>query len=262
MSFRFTHAIVRPPSSNFADGLTSVALGAPDFALALEEHARYCEALERCGLELVRLPEDPAHPDATFVEDTAILSPRCNVLARPGAPSRAGEVTAIRAALAAFAALAITPNAIEPPGTLDGGDICEADEHFLIGVSQRTNWDGAAQLAAFLTRAGYSSSCIDIRAIPGILHLKSGIASLGDERIVAIDSLIDHPALKNHELVRVPSDEEYAANCVRVNDHVLMAAGFPRMRLAVEQLGYDSIVLDMSEFQKMDGGLSCLSLRF
>ena len=259
MSFRFTRAIVRPPSSNFADGLTSVSLGTPDFALALEQHAQYCDALERVGLELVRLPEDPAHPDATFVEDTAILSVRCNVLTRPGASSRAGEVTAIRAALASFD---IKPTAIESPGTLDGGDICEAGEHFFIGISQRTNWDGAAQLAAFLTKAGYTSACIDIRAVPGILHLKSGIASLGDERIVAIDSLIDHPALKNHELVRVPPGEEYAANCVRVNDHVLMAAGFPRMRLAVEQLGYDSIVLDMSEFQKMDGGLSCLSLRF
>jgi dimethylargininase len=92
--------------------------------------------------------------------------------------------------------------------------------------------------------------------------LKSGIAALDDERIVAIDSLMDQPALKNYEIVRVPPGEEYAANCVRVNDHVLTAAGFPGMRRTLEQLGYDLIVLDMSEFQKMDGGLSCLSLRF
>ena len=133
---------------------------------------------------------------------------------------------------------------------------------FFIGVSQRTNWDGAAQLAAFLAKAGYESSCIDIRAIPGILHLKSGIASLGDGRIAAIASLAGHPALKGHDLVHVPPGEEYAANCVRVNDRLLMAAGFPRMQRALERLGYDLIVLDMSEFQKMDGGLSCLSLRF
>jgi dimethylargininase len=259
MAFRFTRAIVRPPSSNFADGLTSVALGKPDFALALEQHARYCEALERCGLQLVRLPEDPAHPDATFVEDTAILSARCNVLARPGAPSRAGEIASTRSALSAFA---IEPQAIEPPGSMDGGDICEAGDHFFIGVSQRTNWEGAAQLAAFLTKAGYTSACMDIRAVPGILHLKSGIASLDDERIVAIDSLVDHPALKGFELVRVPPGEDYAANCVRVNDHVLMAAGFRRMEQTLERLGCDVIVLGMSEFQKMDGGLSCLSLRF
>lgn len=259
MSFRFTRAIVRPPSSNFADGLTSVTLGRPDFARALEQHAAYCEALETCGLEVTHLPEDSAHPDATFVEDTAVLAARCSVLTRPGAPSRAGEVAAIRGALMAAA---LKLEEIAAPGTLDGGDICEHGEHFFIGVSQRTNWEGAAQLAAFLGKAGYESSCIDTRTVPDILHLKSGIASLDDDRIVAIDSLIGHPALKGRDMVRVPQGEEYAANCVRVNDHVLMPAGFPRMHESLNALGYSLIPLDMSEFQKMDGGLSCLSLRF
>jgi len=259
MSFRFTRAIVRPPSANFADGLTSVTLGTPDFTLALEQHAAYCKALERAGLELVRLPEDPVHPDATFVEDTAVLSARCNVLTRPGAESRAGEVAAIGAVLAS---LGIEPQAIEAPGTLDGGDVCDADGHFFIGVSQRTNWDGAAQLAALLNKAGYTSACIDVRAVPGILHLKSGIASLGGGRIVAIDSLAGHPALRNHEIVRVRQGEEYAANCVRVNDRVLVPAGFPYVRRMLDGLGYETIALEMSEFRKMDGGLSCLSLRY
>jgi dimethylargininase len=259
MSHRFTRAIVRPPSSNFADGLTSVALGKPDFALAIAQFAQYCAALERCGLQLVTLPEDAAHPDATFVEDTAVLSARCNVITRPGAPSRAGETAAIGAALAV---LKIKTVAIESPGTLDGGDICEAGEQFFIGVSKRTNWDGAQQLAASLEKAGYSTACIDIREEPDILHLKSGIASLGDNRIVAIDSLAGHHALRKHEIVRVAAGEEYAANCVRVNDHVLIAAGFPKVAQSLAKRGYDSIVLDMSEFQKMDGGLSCLSLRF
>jgi dimethylargininase len=259
MAHRFTRAIVRPPSANFADGLTSVALGKPDFALAIAQYAQYCTALERCGLQLVNLPEDPAHPDATFVEDAAVLSARCNVITRPGAPSRAGEITAIGEALAV---LKIKTVAIEPPGMLDGGDICEAGDHFFIGVSQRTNWDGAQQLAAFLEKAGYSTACIDIRAVPDILHLKSGIAWLGDNRVVSIESLAGHHALKGHEIVRVAAGEEYAANCVRVNDHLLVAAGFPKMAQSLAKLGYDSIVLEMSEFQKMDGGLSCLSLRF
>jgi dimethylargininase len=259
MSTRFTRAIVRAPASNFADGLTSVALGRPDLALALEQHARYCSALEVAGLELVHLPDDPVHPDATFVEDTAVLSPRCNVLARPGAASRAGEVEAIRTALAS---LSIVPNAIEPPGSLDGGDICEADGHFFIGVSRRTNWDGAAQLAALLNKAGCTSACVDIRAMPDILHLKSGIAWLGDGRVIAIDALAGHPALRNYELIQVHPEDAYAANCVRVNGRLLLAAGFPRVHDALTRLGYDLMVLDMSEFQKMDGGLSCLSLRF
>jgi dimethylargininase len=259
MSFRFTRAIVRPPSANFADGLTSVALGTPDFALTLEQHARYCDALERCGLTLTRLPEDRAHPDSTFVEDTAVLSERCNVLTRPGAASRSGEAESMRNALAS---LKIAFKEIEAPGTLDGGDICEHGDHFFIGVSQRTNWEGAAQLAAYLGKAGYESSCIDIRAVSGILHLKSGIASLDDERIVAIDSLLGHPALNGRDIVCVPQGDEYAANCVRVNDHVLVPAGFPRMHETLDALGYSLIALEMSEFQKMDGGLSCLSLRF
>jgi dimethylargininase len=259
MSHRFTRAIVRPPSSNFADGLTSAALGKPDFALATKQYSQYCAALERCGLKLVSLPEDSAHPDATFVEDAAVLSARCNVITRPGAPSREGEITAIREALAR---LDINTVAIEPPGTLDGGDICDADGHFFIGVSRRTNWNGAQQLAAFLDKAGYTSACVDIRAVPDILHLKSGIASLGDNRIVAIDSLAHHHALKNHELVRVAPGEEYAANCVRVNDQVFVAAGFPSFERTLTSLGYATIALEMSEFQKMDGGLSCLSLRF
>lgn len=259
MSHRFTRAIVRPPSSNFADGLTSVALGKPDFAVAIGQYARYCAALERCGLTLIDLPEDPAYPDATFVEDAAVLSSRCNVITRPGAPTRAGETTAIHEALTR---LDIETVAIEPPGTLDGGDICDAGEHFFIGVSKRTNWDGARQLAAFLEKANYTSACIDIRAVPDILHLKSGIASLGDNRVVAIDSLAGHHALKGYEIVRVAPGEEYAANCVRVNDHVLIAAGFPGLEQTLMSLGYAVISLEMGEFQKMDGGLSCLSLRF
>ena len=259
MSHRFTRAIVRPPGSNFADGLTSVALGKPDFSRALRQFARYCAALERCGLQLIPLPDDPEHPDATFVEDAAVLSARCNVITRPGAPSRAGETTEIREALTA---LEIKTVSIEEPGTLDGGDICEAGDHFFIGVSQRTNWDGAQQLAAFLEKAGYTTACIDIRAVPDILHLKSGIASLGDHRVVAIDSLSGHHALKNHEVVRVAAGEEYAANCVRVNDHVLVAAEFAGFQKTLTSLGYAAIPLEMSEFQKMDGGLSCLSLRF
>ncbi len=259
MSFRFTRAIVRPPSSNFADGLTSVSLGKPDLARALRQFARYCAALERCRLQLVTLPDDPEHPDSTFVEDTAVLAARCNVITRPGAPSRGGETTEIREALSG---LDINTVSIETPGTLDGGDICDADGHFFIGVSQRTNWDGAQQLAAFLEKAGYSTASVDIRDVPDILHLKSGIASLGDNRVVAIDSLAGHHALKNHEIVHVSPGEEYAANCVRVNDYVLVAAGFPSFERTLKSLGYAAIALDMSEFQKMDGGLSCLSLRF
>lgn len=255
----FTRAIVRPPSANFADGLTTQDLGAPSYALALQQHALYCQALRQCGLELTELPPDPAYPDSTFVEDTAILTPRGAILARPGALSREGEVAAMRPVLEHFYDRLAE---ITAPGTLDGGDICEAGEHFFIGVSERTNEAGALQLAEFLASLGYTSDLVDIRGVPGILHLKSGIASLGDGRLALIDALAGHPAFRGYQVIRLEPPENYAANCVRVNDYVLVALGFPRFQRALQDLGYRPLPLDMSEYQKMDGGLSCLSLRF
>lgn len=255
----FRRAIVRPPAGNFADGLTTVDLGVPDVAKALEQYARYCEALERCGLELVRLPADPRYPDSTFVEDTAILTARGAILTRPGAPSREGEVAGIEEAVSRFFPELAR---IESPGTVDGGDICEAGGDFFIGLSERTNEEGAGQLGAQLHRMGFTSATVDIRGIAGILHLKSGIAALSERRLVVIDTLAAHPAFRGYELVRVAPAENYAANCVRVNDAVLVAAGYPKLESFIRALGPAVIPLDMSEFAKMDGGLSCLSLRF
>ncbi len=255
----FRRAIVRPPAANFAEGLTTVDLGVPDVARALAQHERYCEALERCGLALTRLDADPDFPDSTFVEDTAILTRRGGVLTRPGAASRAGEAVAIQPALAPhFPALA----RIEAPGTVDGGDVCEAGDHFFIGISRRTNAEGARQLASHLARMGFTSAEVDIRGIEGILHLKSGIAAVADRRLALIDALAPHPAFRGYERVPVDPSESYAANCVRVNDALLVAAGHPRFEAAARGLGLEILALDMSEFKKMDGGLSCLSLRF
>jgi dimethylargininase len=255
----FRRAIVRPPAPNFADGLTTVDLGAPDVDQALEQYERYCEALEGCGLELVRLLADPRYPDSTFVEDTAILTERGAILTRPGAPSREGEVAAIREAVSWFFP---DPVRIDAPGTVDGGDICEAGSHFFIGVSERTNEEGARQLAAHLERMRFTSATVDIRGVAGILHLKSGIAALDGRRLVVIDTLAADPAFRGYELVRVDPSENYAANCVRVNDAVLVAEGFPKFEASLRALGLKTVALDMSEFEKMDGGLSCLSLRF
>ena len=255
----FRRALVRPPAPNFADGLTTVDLGVPDVERAVAEFAFYCEALERCGLALTRLDADPRFPDSTFVEDTAILTARGAVLTRPGAPSRAGEVADIERALAPYFP---DPARIAAPGTVDGGDICEAGDHFFIGISERTNAEGARQLAGHLAKMGFTSAEVDIRGIAGILHLKSGIAAVSERRLVLIDALAGHPAFRGYERVAVDPSESYAANCVRVNDALLVAAGYPKFEAAARALGLEVIALDMSEFAKMDGGLSCLSLRF
>jgi dimethylargininase len=255
----FTRAIVRPPGASFADGITSSGLGAPDLALALEQHEAYCRTLERLGLSLVRLPADPEFPDSTFVEDAAIVTGRGAILTRPGAPSRAGEVTALGAALDRwFRELA----RITPPGTVDGGDVCEAGEHFFVRVGDRTNEEGAAQLTAWFAARGFGSSTIDLRQVPGLLHLKTGISWLGGRRLIAWREVTGHEALRGWEVIDVPRGEEYAANCIKVNETVLVARGFPKTAALLRGLGHQVVELDMSEYRKMDGGLSCLSVRW
>ena len=260
----FSRAIVRPPDRNFAGGLSSAAEGVPDIGRALEQHARYVQALRDCGLNVTRLEPDEKYPDGTFVEDTSIVTERGAILTRPGAPSREGEVRSMSECLRNFYP---DPARISVPGSVDGGDICEADGHFLIGISARTNAHGAHQLAQHLGRWGYTSSTIDIRDNPALLHLKSGIAYLGEGLWVAAGSGIeDHlrsqEGIDVRDVILVAPDECYAANCVRVNDVVFVADGYPQMSEALRSRGCRAVHLDMSEFRKMDGGLSCLSLRF
>lgn len=255
----YKHAIVRTPGSNFAAGLTTASLGVPRYDDVLAQHAHYCEALKECGLSLTTLEADLRYPDSTFVEDTAVLTERGAILTRPGAPSREGEVDAIRSAILRFFPSTLT---IDAPGTLDGGDICEAGTHFFLGISHRTNQEGAHQLAAHLAGLGYTSSKIDIRMMSSILHLKSGISFIGDNTLIVMEEMADIAHFRDFNLIRVEPQESYAANCVRVNDRVLIAAGYPRLTAELVDRGFDPLILNMSEFQKMDGGLSCLSLRF
>lgn len=253
-------AIVRSPSRNFADGLTSSDLPRPDYELAVKQHDQYCLALESLNLRLTRLPADERYPDSTFVEDTAILTERLAVITRPGAPSRRSEVNEIRQTLDQFYSSVRT---IAEPGTLDGGDVCQVEDHFFIGISERTNVDGATQLSGMLKSVGYSSAFIDIRDwSPRLLHLKSGLAYLGGNNLVVDGELSGRAEFQGFQLISPDADEAYAANCLGFGDTVLIAAGHPRFESQLRKFGFSTIALDMSEFQKMDGGLSCLSLRF
>jgi dimethylargininase len=258
---RFTRALVRPPGDSFAAGLTTARLGPPDVALARAQHAACTRALEECGLAVTRLSVDDAHPDSPFVEDTALVTARGALLTRPGAESRRGEVAAVARALVEFFPAAETES-VRAPGTLDAGDVCEADGHFFIGVSERTNEEGARQLVDWLTRRGFTSATVDIRALPGLLHLKSGLAHLGGRLLLAVEALTGHPALRGWDVLRAPPDEDYAANCVLVNDVVLAPAGFPKTAALLRAAGRRVVELEVSEFRKMDGGLSCLALRW
>lgn len=257
---RLTQAIVRLPGSNFAAGLAStIGGGAPDVDVALIQHERYCSELRNCGLQLTSLPADLSHPDSTFIEDTAILTARAVIITRPGAPSRLAETVATRDSLSKFFDVI---HEINEPGTLDGGDICEVDDDFIIGLSARTNEQGARQLTAFLHDLGHNSLVVDIRGSTTLLHLKTGLSYLGDGLCIVAPDAPFVKALKRYELITVSKAEAYAANCIRVNEHILVAAGYPELLEALAARDLQVKVLQMSEFRKMDGGLSCLSLRF
>jgi dimethylargininase len=255
----FTRAIVRPPADTFANGITSGALGLPDFKKARAQHQAYRHALERAGLRVTELAESRDFPDATFVEDVAVINGSVAMITRPGAQSRRGEVDLIRDALSQCQ---FSVDEISAPATLDGGDVCDADGHFFIGLSERTNAEGAEQLAQWLSANGCTSTVIDVRGIDSLLHFKSGFTYLGDDTMVAAGDLSGHPAFRQYRLVPVVPEEAYASNCIRINDRVLVPGGFPILTRTLGSLGYTVDEVDVSEFQKMDGGLSCLSLRF
>ncbi|MGE4440524.1 MAG: dimethylarginine dimethylaminohydrolase family protein [Desulfomicrobium sp.] len=250
----FSHAITRIPGPDYQSGLTTSTLPAPDLALALEQHAAYVRCLESLGLSVEVLPAAPGFPDACFVEDTAVVVRETAVISRPGAPSRTGETALIETALAARRPLA----RIVAPGTLDGGDILQVGKRFFIGVSDRTNEDGAGQLAAILAVHGYQSSII--RVAEG-LHLKSSLNFVGKNTMLVTADFAGHPAIEDFRQIVCPEGEEYAANTLLVNDTLIMPLGYPRTRALLEPLGLPIVELDTSEYRKMDGGLTCLSLR-
>jgi dimethylargininase len=252
---RFNRAIVRRLGPSFGHGLTTSEEGPPDFELAERQHRAYVDAMVDLGLEIVELGVLEGFPDAYFVEDTAIVGDTFAVLARPGAIERRGEEETIAAALSEFR----TIDRIEAPGTVDGGDILEIGDHYLIGVSDRTNEEGAAQLGRILSAHEKSWQAM---AVGSGLHLKSSIAALDDETVLVTAEYVDRPEIARWRKVTTEPGEEYAANCVRVNDALLVAAGYSRTAEKIEAYAQKLVVLDVSEARKMDGGLSCMSLRF
>ena len=147
---------------------------------------------------------------------------------------------------------------IVSPGTLDGGDVLQVGDHFYIGLTRRTNREGAEQLSALLRRYGFDASFVELRRF---LHLKTGVSYLGGGDLLVAGELVANDEFEGFDKIVVSPEEEYCANCVRVNDHVLVAGGCEKTIEKIVERGYEVIELEMSEFRKLDGGLSCLSLR-
>ncbi|MEW6996386.1 dimethylarginine dimethylaminohydrolase family protein [Colwelliaceae bacterium BS250] len=252
----FTRAIVRKPCQAMLNGLTEASMGLPDYALACEQHQDYISALKECGLEVTELPAIEAYPDSCFVEDVALITPKCAILTHPGASSRRGEVSHIEEAIKSF-----YPDLerIDLAGHVEAGDIMMVGDHFYIGLSARTDAEGAAQLIKILVKHNLSGSMVEMSEL---LHLKTGLSYLENNNLLTFGEMNSHADFTKFNRIEIDSDEDYAANSVWINGTVLVPKGFPKALHAIQQLGYKTREVAMSEFQKLDGGLSCLSLRF
>ena len=252
---RFTRALCRRPGADFAAGLTTSGEAAPDYDAMLAQHAAYVAALAAAGLTVEVLEPLPGHPDAHFVEDTAIVAAEIAVLTLPGAPARRGEVESIAVALARH----LPVLALTPPATLDGGDVLQVGRRVFVGLSGRTNEAGAEQLGALLAAHEYATTAVPVSAG---LHLKSSVNALDEETLLLTAVLADLPVFRDYERLIVPPGEEYAANVLAVNDALLMPRGYPETRRRLAQLGRPIVELEVSAARAMDGGLTCMSLRF
>lgn len=252
----FKNVIVKTPGKSYVNGLTTSDLGTPDYGLLLAQHEAYVNALKACGVEVTLLPESEEYPDSTFVEDAAVVTPDFAIITNPGAESRNGEKEEIEAVLKQFYSKF---HYITLPGTLDGGDVLQVDKHFYIGISERTNREGAEQFTNIVEAEGYTATIVQLQEF---FHLKTGIAYLGNNTIAAAGEFLDHPDFASFEKVEIPAADEYSANCIKVNDYVIIPKGFDDTKHKLLERGLETIELEMSEFQKHDGGLSCLSLRF
>jgi len=252
----FTNAIVRTPCRGITDGLSTSSLGKPDYLMAIRQHSKYTDVLKQLGLNVRILPEEENFPDSTFIEDIALCTSHCSIITSPGAESRREEIKGIRKILENYYT---DIEEIKSPGTLEAGDVMMVGNHFFIGISNRTNAEGADQLIRILENYGMTGSKVPLRKM---LHLKSGTSYLENDNLLVCGEFIDNKAFAGFKRIEIDDEEAYAANSLWVNGTVLVPEGFPRTRDKIERAGYKTIVLDVSEFRKADGGLSCLSLRF
>jgi dimethylargininase len=252
----FEHIITRTPCRALVDGISSANLGKPVYEQALQQHHAYVCALQMCGVAVTILPPDEEFPDSVFVEDPALCTPHCAIVTRPGADRRRGEADCIAPVLARFYR---NVERIVEPGTLEGGDVMVVGTHYYVGCSRRTNERGARQLIGILEKYGMTGSIVGMKEA---LHLKTGLAYLEHNNLLASGEFVTEPLFGAFNIIQVPDEQSYAANCIWVNDRVIMPLGYRSIRQQIVALGYEVIEVDTSEFRKVDGGVSCLSLRF
>ncbi len=204
---------------------------------------------------MIRVEPDNRFPDCCFVEDPAIVAGDAAVITRMGVPSRVGEEIAIREALRPFKQI----REILSPGTLEGGDVLQIDEELYVGLTKRTNRSGLEQIDAF--GADFGFEVIPVEVTRG-LHLKSSCTYIGDGSVVLVPGCVDEKVFSEYNTILVSPQEAQAADCLRIGGFVLVLEGYPAARKQIEAEGFETRTLEMSEFEKCEGALTCLSIVF
>lgn len=249
-------AIVRSPGPALARcELTYLAREPIDVEKAEAQHIAYGAALREAGVDVRVLPAGDAWPDAAFVEDAAVVLDDLAIIARPGSESRRGEVATVAAELARRRRL----REIEPPGTLDGGDVLVIDHRIFVGLSSRTNPSGFAQVAQIAGGHGYRTTAVPVA---GCLHLKTAVTALDPSTLLINPDWLDAAAFSDFRQFRVSAGEPFAANTLTLDGLTWVSARWTRTRDMLEKKGFETRPLDISEFEKAEAGLTCLSLVF
>lgn len=256
-SYRFTHAICRRPADTAVRGLRAADTGDPDLQTFRRQHATYVDALRRAGLEVEVLEPIEVFPDSVFVEDPALCVADAAIILRPGAKTRFGEREHARAALAERFERCIN---LPPDGFVEGGDILVTGREVVVGLSARTDRNGVRALMRVLGDLGLSVRTLQTPA--DILHFKSACGLLEPDTVLCTEALAATGCFSGYHIIQCPGGEEAAANVIRVNDVVLVSAGYPGTVDLLDRHGFDVVTVPASEAARLDGGLSCMSLRF
>lgn len=255
----FDRIIVRPPGKSYVNCVsTNPEHETIDVRLAKKQHREYVKILKEYGIDVIELEPLESHPDSVFVQDAAVVGVKSNVavISRFGEPSRRGEEESIKEVLEKEG---FEIKVIKAPGTLEGGDVLVTDQGILfIGLSQRTNEEGISQFARYFPH-------VKVVAIPitEIFHLLSGVSYLGDKTVAISPQVIDVDYFRGFKLITIPEDELYANNMLYLGDkNVLIPAGYPKTKEKLRKAGFKPVEVDVSEFWKGDGGVTCLSSPF
>ena len=256
----FTKAITRKPCRALIDGITTAMFGegTPDYETAVRQHDNYVETLRGLGLEVLDLEADERYPDSCFVEDPAVVTAEFAIITNPATDSRNGEKYEIADAIRKYYSDEQIFH-IEAPGTMEGGDVMLVGKHFYVGQSDRTNAEGFRQFREIVSKFGYEATAVPVTEG---LHLKDFVIYLENGNMLVSPTMDKEPAFSEYTRFVIGPEELYAINSMNINGTVLVPDGFPKTLKLIQDLGYPAIVMDNSEFAKIDGSLTCLSLRF